>query len=73
MDEDKKKTKKWKKKKGEVDGGHDLRLHRVETAHVSSTYCVHCFIRVSYRARADATNLYLCLYYKHTVSDLLWL
>ena len=36
MDEDKKKTKKWKKKKGEVAGGPDLRLHRAETAHVSS-------------------------------------
>ena len=35
---DKKKTKKWKKKKRvEVDGGPDLRLHRAETAHVSRT------------------------------------
>jgi hypothetical protein len=45
MDEDKKKIKRWKKKrKVEVDGGPDLRLHRAETAHVSRTHIIIKFV-----------------------------
>lgn len=78
MDEDKKKTKKWKKKKGEVAGGPDLRLHRAETAHVSSrTYRLfvmdklimllsRSYVLFAYRARIPIL-LNLHLYYECTL------
>lgn len=64
MDEDKKKTKKWKKKKGGVDGEPDLRLHRAETAHVSSVApIIICPLFHSSIVRVRS----ICFYYEHTL------
>ena len=49
MDEDKGKSKKWRKEKSKDDGRADLRLHRAETAHVSCNYYVIVtIVRASY-------------------------